>query len=90
MENLHLIDVTNAEEAGAGNGHAYFRKSPWVSSDILVSLMYDLDPMERGLSMLPDLPMWHFTGDYIESLKSVLTEINPAYRKAFEVEEKGK
>ena len=89
MENLHLIDVTDAEEADAGNGHAYFRKSPWVSSDILVSLMYDLDPVERGLSILPDLPVWHFPGDYIQRLKSVLTEINPEYRKAFEVEEKG-
>jgi esterase/lipase superfamily enzyme len=89
MKNLHLIDVTNAEEADAGNGHAYFRKSPWVSSDILVSLMYDLDPMERGLSILPDLPVWHFPGDYIERLKSVLTEINPEYKRAFEGEKEG-
>jgi pimeloyl-ACP methyl ester carboxylesterase len=88
MGNLHLIDVTNAEDADAGNGHAYFRKSPWVSSDILVSLMYDLDPMERGLGIPPDLPVWYFPGDYIERLKSVLTEINPEYRKAFELEKR--
>ena len=37
-DSLILIDVTNAEAASAGNGHAYFRKSPWVSSDILISL----------------------------------------------------
>ena len=31
--------------------------------------------------------LWHFPGDYNERLTSVLTDINPAYRKAFEVEE---
>ena len=36
---LRIVDVSNAESADAGNGHAYFRRSPWVSSDILVSFV---------------------------------------------------
>ncbi|MBW2424198.1 MAG: alpha/beta hydrolase, partial [Deltaproteobacteria bacterium] len=28
-ETLSFIDVTDAEESDTGNGHAYFRKSPW-------------------------------------------------------------
>ena len=48
------INVTSAEGSTGGNGHAYFRKSPWASSDILMTLAYDLPPVEphpiaRGL-----------------------------------------
>lgn len=71
---LVLVDVTGAEAAAAGNGHAYFRKSPWVSSDILVSLLYDLAPERRGLVRLPDAPVWSFPGDYLQRLRHLLEE----------------
>jgi len=32
---LQIIDVTGIEGSTEGNGHGYFRTSPWVSSDIL-------------------------------------------------------
>lgn len=66
---LRFIDVTDAEGSTRGNGHSYFRKSPWVSSDILVTLLYDLSPEERGLVILSDLPTWSFPDDYIERLE---------------------
>ncbi len=66
---LRFIDVTDAEGSTSGNGHNYFRKSPWVSSDILVTLLYDLSPEERGLVLLSDLPTWSFPDDYIERLE---------------------
>ncbi|UHD18894.1 hypothetical protein [Thiocapsa bogorovii] len=56
-DDLVLIDVTDAESAGARNGHSYFRDSPWVSSDILATLTYGLGPAERGLIRRdPDVP----------------------------------
>ena len=73
-ESLVLIDVTGAEASDAGNGHAYFRKSPWVSSDILISLLYDLEPQERGLTRLPDIPVWSFPEDYLQRLQNLLKE----------------
>jgi esterase/lipase superfamily enzyme len=73
-ESLILIDVTDAEAAAAGNGHAYFRKSPWVSSDILVSLLYDLDPEQRGLVKLSDIPVWSFPENYPQRLQNLLKE----------------
>jgi len=73
-EPLVLIDVTDAEASSAGNGHAYFRKSPWVSSDILVSLLYDLDPGKRGLVRLPDIPVWSFPENYLQRLQNLLEE----------------
>ena len=80
-ENLHIINVTEAEGAATGNGHAYFRKSPWASSDILVSLLYNLKPAERGLEKDAELPIWTFPPDYIQKLQTVLMSANPELPK---------
>ncbi|KPK36709.1 MAG: hypothetical protein AMK70_01350 [Nitrospira bacterium SG8_35_1] len=77
-DDLIFIDVSDAEKATTGNGHAYFRKSPWVSSDILSTLMYDLSPGERGLSHTEEWPIWKFPPDYITRLTDKLIERNPA------------
>jgi esterase/lipase superfamily enzyme len=74
-----LIDVTNAESASAGNGHAYFRDSPWVSSDILISLLYHLAPEKRGLVRLKDIPVWSFPEDYLQRLQDLLKENISSY-----------
>lgn len=74
---LSVIDVTYAEGALSGNGHGYFRKSPWVSSDVLLTLMHDLPPAERGLVLEPSRPIWTFPGDYNERLWAALNELYP-------------
>jgi esterase/lipase superfamily enzyme len=71
-EVLSVVDVTEAEESDTGNGHAYFRRSPWASSDVLLSLSTDLDPAERGLVRDDDSPIWRFPSDYVERLRSRL------------------
>jgi esterase/lipase superfamily enzyme len=80
-KDLRFIDVTHAEGAATGNGHAYFRKSPWVSSDILLTLLYDLNPEERGLMPTEGLPIWTFPPDYIDRLKAALLKANPDFVK---------
>jgi esterase/lipase superfamily enzyme len=75
---LRLIDVTNAEAGTAGSGHSYFRESPWVSSDVLMTLLYDLPPGKRGLELDADgIPIWRFPPDYIARLRDALAEANP-------------
>ena len=76
-KNLVIVDVTNAASADTGNGHAYFRKSPWVSSDLLMTFMYDLPPEGRGLVAREDTPIWTFPEDYIEQLRTRLIEYLP-------------
>lgn len=71
---LKIIDVTGIEGSAEGNGHSYFRTSPWVSSDILMTLMHDLDPEERGLARSPGDPEWRFPDDYLDRLKTALLE----------------
>lgn len=80
-QELVFIDVTDAESAATGNGHAYFRKSPWISSDILMTLMHDLKPDERGLVRSEDIPVWTFPPDYIQRLRAALLEVLPDAKK---------
>jgi esterase/lipase superfamily enzyme len=76
-DEITFIDVADAEKSTTGNGHAYFRQSPWVSSDILSTLMYDLTPEERTLTRTREWPMWKFPPDYIETLAERLAKENP-------------
>jgi len=76
-DEITFIDVKDAEKSSTGNGHAYFRQSPWVSSDILSTLMYDLTPEERTLQRTREWPMWKFPPDYIKTLGERLAKENP-------------
>lgn len=71
---LRFVDVTQAKNADTGNGHHYFMESPWVSSDLLMSLLYDLTPTERGLVQDPS-QMWRFPEDYPQRLKTQLQQL---------------
>nr|WP_290428539.1 alpha/beta hydrolase [Defluviimonas salinarum] len=69
-DGLHIIDVTAAEAADTGNGHWYFRSSPWASSDLFISLLTDRNPGQRGLVRAPGEVVWRFPPNYPEILKS--------------------
>lgn len=79
---LWIIDVTNAEGGTDHGGHSYFRTSPWVSSDILMTLMYSLSPEQRGLVKYEDFPVWDFPEDYVARLRSAIAKMNPELGKA--------
>ena len=68
------IEVGGAKGSAGGNGHGYFLKSPWVSSDILMLLMHDLKPAERGLVRPEEAAFWSFPPDYVERLRRALEE----------------
>jgi esterase/lipase superfamily enzyme len=76
-DEVEFIDVTDAEDSDAGNGHAYFRQSPWASSDMLMTLMYDLPPAERGLERSEESPIWTFPTDYIERMRAAVKKARP-------------
>ena len=71
LSDLHVIDVTGAEQASAGNGHWYFQSSPWASSDLFISLLTDRDPGARGLVREPGDVVWRFPANYPDVLKGV-------------------
>ncbi len=78
---LSFINATTAAAADTGNGHAYFRKSPWVSSDVLMTLAYSQGPGERGLVLSPASPTWIFPPDYGQRLRNILLEKHPELRE---------
>ena len=69
---LRIIDVTDAEGGTLSGGHSYFRTSPWVSSDLLMTLLYDLAPEERGLVRPDDSPFWTFPPAYPDRLSEAV------------------
>ena len=81
---ISIINVTEASQATAGNGHGYFRRSPWASSDILITLAYGLSPTERGLVRGENSPIWAFPADYIERLRAAIIKANPDLKQALE------
>jgi esterase/lipase superfamily enzyme len=82
---ISLVDVSEAEGATLGKGHAYFRNSPWVSSDVLTTLAYGLAPEARGLVLKTDMPVYEFPPDYISRLWTALAEIDPQFQRAYEL-----
>ena len=79
---LQFIDVTDAADSTYGNGHSFFRKSPWVSSDLIALLSYDLGASRRGLEKDPNLLVWAYPPDFIERLRKALVEMNPEWAGA--------
>ncbi|MFD2159507.1 alpha/beta hydrolase [Rubritalea tangerina] len=73
-----IIDVSDAEAARAGNGHGYLRNSPWVTSDLLMSLAYAPKPEARGLvRKKAHIPYYTFPKDYTKRLGQALRRYNP-------------
>ncbi|MEP2703660.1 MAG: alpha/beta hydrolase [Roseibium sp.] len=72
LDNLSLIDVSDAESSASGNGHGYFRSSPWVSSDILLSMLFSQSPDKRGLVRADNSPVWQFPENYPDRLAKIV------------------
>ncbi|MDJ0926108.1 MAG: alpha/beta hydrolase [Gammaproteobacteria bacterium] len=71
-ERLYFVDVTGVVGSETRNGHAYFQTSPWISSDILATLLYGLTPAERGLVRKTDALSWSFPPQYDVGLKAII------------------
>lgn len=80
---ISVINVSDAEGAGTGNGHGYFRSSPWASSDVLMTLTYGLTPEQRGLVEQDDLPVYTFPPDYISRLWDAIEDVDPEFAEAY-------
>jgi esterase/lipase superfamily enzyme len=69
-----IIDVAAAEDAASGNGHGYFIKSPWVSTDLLLTLMYKVNPLGRGLNNDKKENIWEFSDNYSHRIRQIVNE----------------
>jgi esterase/lipase superfamily enzyme len=74
--NTVLIDVAAAENVASGNGHGYFIKSPWVSTDLLLTLKQGSSPQERGLRYNQVDAAWVFPESYPQKIKQIAEQIH--------------
>ena len=77
--------MSKAEGADCGDGHGYFRSSPWASSDVLMTLYYGLTPEQRGLVEQDDLPVYTFPPDYISRLWDAIEAVDPKVAEDYRV-----
>jgi len=82
-DRISFINVSEAEGADTGNGHGYFRSSPWASSDVLMTLYYGLTPEQRGLVEQEDLPVFTFPPDYISRLWGAIETVDPEFAEDY-------
>ena len=80
---ISYINVSDAEGASTGIGHAYFLSSPWASSDVLMTIYYGLTPEQRGLVEQEDLPIFTFPPDYISRLWNAIAAVDPEFAEDF-------
>ena len=58
--------------------HTFWYDDPWVSSDVLITLLYHLPPGERGLASdraASGAEYWTFTPDYPDRLAAVMERL---------------
>ena len=82
-ERLVGVDVTGvpgAHELTGIRGHGYWIANEWVSTDILLSMIYPFDPAWRGLVHQPGLGMWTFPEDYPQRVGAAVSEVLPVLR----------
>jgi hypothetical protein len=82
-DRVSFINVSEAEGASSGNGHGYFRASPWASSDLLMTLYYGLTPEQRGLVEQDDMPVFTFPPDYISRLWGAIETVDPEFAEDY-------
>ena len=80
---ISFINVSDAEGSDTGNGHGYFRSSPWASSDVLMTMYYGLTPEQRGLVEQQDLPIFTFPPDYISRLWDAIETVDPEFAEDY-------
>jgi esterase/lipase superfamily enzyme len=83
-DQISFINVSDAEGSDTGNGHGYFRSSPWASSDILMTMYYGLTPDQRGLVEQQDMPVFTFPPDYISRLWNAIESVDPEFAEDYQ------
>lgn len=76
---LDLVRVRPEDIPGlSARSHAFWYDDPWVSSDVLLTLLFDLPPAARGLDAARSpqgAPYWVFPRDYPARLPGVVARV---------------
>jgi Alpha/beta hydrolase of unknown function (DUF900) len=78
---IDVAGVYGAHELTGMRGHGYWVANERISADVLLSMIYPIDPARRGLAHLPGRSMWTFPDDYPRRVGDMLYETVPALRR---------
>ena len=71
-----MIDVTNAEHhGGASLGHRHFWNNPWITTDVMLPLLTDATPTDRGLQFDTGRRVHRFEDDYPDRIGPIAREL---------------
>lgn len=74
-DRMAFVELSNVPEQDYHFTHGAWYESPWVSTDVMVTLLVgDMTAAERGLvpTMVNDIRVWTFPDDYLERVKTNL------------------
>jgi len=74
---LDVIDAGGSEALNVGVSHDYWYNNPWVSNDLLLLLLFNASPEERGLVKRLDKfdgNLYYFPGDYADKIPALLEQ----------------
>ena len=71
LANVEIIDVSIGQEIRGFDieGHHYWYRHPWMSSDIVFLMRTDLPPAARGLTPAEMEGVWYLSPDYPEKIR---------------------
>jgi esterase/lipase superfamily enzyme len=71
LANVEIIDVSLGQEIRGFDieGHHYWYRHPWMSSDIVFLMRKDLPPAARGLTPAEMEGVWYLSPDYPEKIR---------------------
>ena len=83
---LDLVKVRPENIPGLSrHSHTFWYDDPWVSSDVLITLLFRLRPSDRGLADnvgTSGSHYWTFTPDYPQRLSTVVSTLRSEHRAA--------
>ncbi len=71
-ESLDIIDIQGSTALEVGKTHSFWYSHPWVSTDLLMLMLFNLPPDQRGLTrhtIENDLVIYRFPDDYEEKIE---------------------
>jgi esterase/lipase superfamily enzyme len=78
---IDVAGVPGPHELGGMRGHGYWVANPWISTDVLLSMVYPFDPRWRGLEHGPGRGLWTFPDDYPERVGAAVYQAAPELRR---------
>ncbi len=74
---LNVLDVGGSEALNLGGAHDSWYNHPWVSNDLLMLLLFNASPEERGLTESYSemgVKLYHFPQDYDQKIREIIAE----------------